>query len=48
VYQAISASGKAVAQDRQIACLAAVCSPFCSPDGPFRRYSLWPGPAEQG
>jgi hypothetical protein len=24
------------------------CSPFCSPDGPFRRYSLWPGPAEQG
>jgi hypothetical protein len=24
------------------------CSPFCSPDGPFRRYSLWLGPAAQG
>ncbi len=20
------------------------CSPFCSPDGPFRRYTLCPGP----
>ncbi len=24
------------------------CSVFCFPDGPFRRYSLWPGSAAQG
>jgi hypothetical protein len=38
----------AVAEDRQIACLPPVLLPILPPDGPFRRYSLWPEPAAQG
>src|SRR5580704_6288444 len=44
----VRASGKAVTEDRPIALLAPVCSPSCSPDGPFRRYSLRPEPGSTG
>jgi hypothetical protein len=47
-HRATPAPGKAVTQDRKIACLPLALLPFCSPDGPFRCYSHRPGPAAQG